>query len=107
MMPSIPFAGGTSHDPRQDALCHRVAVLREDNLSDEVSDRPLRAQSSPCISLGGRTAAPGLIDAPRRRVLSGVRLRPPGRMPVMPIATGGSLAEQAIMRAWCFVKHAP
>lgn len=105
-MQSIPFVGGTSHGPRQDVLCHRVAVLREDKLSDGVSERTLRARLSPGISLGGRTAAPGMIDGPRRRVLSGARLRRPGDMPVTPIATGGSLAVRPIMRACCFVKHA-
>jgi imidazolonepropionase-like amidohydrolase len=72
MMQSIPFAGGTSHDPRQDSRRDAVAVLLEDSLINEVSDRPRRAQSIRCIGSRGSTVTPGLIDARRHLVLTRV-----------------------------------
>jgi len=106
MMQSIPFAGGTLHDPRWGSLRHAVAVLREDSLINEVSDRPLRPQSMPCVSLRGRTLTPGAIDAHRHLVLTAVRFQRLDEMPVTTVAMGGFVARRAIVRAGCFVKHA-
>jgi len=96
----------TLHDPRQDSLRDRVAVLLEDSLICEVSDQPRHAQSIPCVGLRRCIVPPGPIDARRHLVLSGVSLQRLGEMPVQPFARGGSVAMRAITRACYFVKHA-
>ena len=107
MMRSIPLAVGTLLDPRQDSLCHAVAVRLEDGLISEISHRPLHAQSIACVGLRGRSVTPGLTDARRHLVLIGMRrLQRLGKMPVTTVAMGGSVARPAIVRAGCFVKHA-
>ena len=103
MMQSIPFADGTLRDPRQGIFCHAVAVPLEASLINEGSDRPLRAQAIPCVTLRGRTVTPGQSDARRHLVLTAVER--PGEMAVTTLAPAGPVAYRAIARACCFVEH--
>lgn len=60
---STLFVGGKLLDPRRPELIEGLEVLVEDGLVKEVSDTPIKAASANRVDLGGRTIAPGLIDA--------------------------------------------
>lgn len=62
-MDSTIFHGGKLLDPRKPELLEGLEILVEGDKIKEVSDRPIASSSSLRIDLGGRTIAPGLIDA--------------------------------------------
>jgi hypothetical protein len=105
-MQSNPFAGGMFLDPRQDLLCDGVEALVEDGPINQVSDRPIRAQSTPSIGERGPAWMPGLTDVDLRLVLGAVDVERFGGMPLTRLPANGSLATRSIMSGGRFIKHA-
>lgn len=62
-MTSFLFTGGRFLDPDRTELLDGIEVLIEGDRVQEVSERPIHAESATRIDLGGKTLMPGLIDS--------------------------------------------
>ncbi|MDA8048751.1 MAG: amidohydrolase family protein [Rhodospirillales bacterium] len=96
-MSAFLFSGGRFLDPRRDELLEGIAVLVEDGVVKEVSDRPIPAASAERVALGGRTLMPGLIDAHIHIVLAEVNLALLSDVPLTLLAAKGAVAMRAML----------